>query len=470
VERAKVNRVRLVTYRDALKAWRNEMKRNRDTCDGRLSRRAGRFAAILALMLMPVVAGGLKAQWVPFSPPDSVPDRTTHATVYDPLNDKIYMFGGTPDGRTESHVNLCQRYDPVVDTWTTMAPMPTPRGWMNAAYVRENVYIMGGYSNTGAALAVNEEYIIAADSWTNRRPLPESVMCHMTGVWRDSLVYICGGMDTYYDATRAVQVYNPFTDSWADGTPLPVEGDMGSAVIVGDTIYIPNAYNRPSGVLWGRMLRGAINPASPTQITWLWDPERLGSNGWGGTVSLRNKVYWLGSGVSLRDDATIGGWVYDPATGIIDTVPSLRLEGVANVRGPCAAARESGEQLELYQVAGTWTSEGGSRYHKLSVSPQGVGEAGSEAMPDQRLRVSTLFRNGARINYEVDRPCRATLTVYDQSGRVVRTLASGQMQAGSYNAAWDGRDQNGRPAHGGVYFCRLQAGEFTAARKMVKVE
>jgi hypothetical protein len=280
-----------------------------------------------------------------------------------------------------------------------------------------------------------------------------------------------GGMKTNYEAVETVQVYNPFTDSWAIGAPLlPRPGDMSSAVIVGDTIYIPNAYDRSSGQVWGRMLRGAINPDTPTQITWLWDPELLGSFGSGGTVSLRNKVYWLGSAEPSRDDATIGGWVYDPATGIIDTVPSLLLEGVAVVRGLVAVGREAGEQLELYQVAGTCTSEGGSRYHRLPLSPQGTGEAGAAVMPASRLRVSTLVRNGARIYYEIDRPCRATLTVYDQSGRVVRTLVSGQMRAGRYAAAWDGRDERGQPAGSGVYFCRLQAGGFTAARKLVKTE
>jgi len=44
------------------------------------------------------------------------------------------------------------------------------------------------------------------------------------------------------------------------------------------------------------------------------------------------------------------------------------------------------------------------------------------------------------------------------------------MRTGSYAAAWDGRDEYGRPAGSGVYFCRLQAGGFTAARKMVKTE
>jgi hypothetical protein len=165
------------------------------------------------------------------------------------------------------------------------------------------------------------------------------------------------------------------------------------------------------------------------------------------------------------------GYVYDPGSGIYtESLPSLLLEGVLGLRGQFVVAREA--ENEIYQVAGgSWPSGVGSgRYNKLVVIPQGTGEAGPTVVTASRLRVATLFRSGVQIHYQIDRPCRATLTVYDQSGRVVRTLASAQVQAGSYAAAWDGRDEYGRPTGSGVYFCRLQAGEFTTARKMVKTE
>ncbi len=435
-------------------------------------RRSGRAWLGLAVGLL-VLAGLVRAQWVPFSPPDSVPDRTCHATVYDPVNDEIYMIGGTPYGYAGSCVSLCQRYDPFADTWTTMAPMPTPRTWISAAYVRGKVYIVGGMTNTSEASTANEEHTTAANSWTGRRPLPEPVLAYMAGVWKDSLVYVCGGMDSYYNATQSVQVYNPFTDSWTTATPMPRTGDMGSAVIIGDTIYMPDGYERSSGQRWGHMLKGAIDPDTATQITWLWGPQPPGPMYLAGAVSLHNKVYAFVCHTDTLPDTTttMTGYVYDPGLGIYTgSLPSLLFEGVSCLRGQFVVAREAAD--EIYQVAGgSWPSgEGSGRYNKLFVTPEGTSEAGPAVVTPSRLRASTMFRNGVQIHYEIDRPCRATLMVYDQSGRVVRTLVSGHVQAGSYAAAWDGRDEYGRPTGSGVYFCRLRAGEFTTARKMVKTE
>ncbi len=432
-------------------------------------RRGGRTWFGLAVGLV-ALAGLVRAQWVPFSPPDSVPVRACQATAYDPLNDRIYMIGGTSTGYTDSSVSLCQRYDPVADTWTLMAPMPIPRGWMSAAYMRGKIYVLGGLSDGSAALTANEEYTVATNSWADRRPLPVAVLAHMTGVWRDSLIYIVGGMDGSYSPIMTPQVYNPFTNSWADGTPLPRAGDMGGpAAIVGDTIYISNAYDRSNGNCWRRMLKGAINPDTATQITWLWGPwlpEGMG-DGPGGTLSLHNKVYALGFSLdTVPHPTTMTGYIYDPSSGVYtESLPSLPLEWVRGIGGQFVVARQAAD--EIHQLSGTCDYLVGSRYNKLVVLPSGTGEAGSAVMPTSRLRVATLFRNGARIYYEVERPCQTTLTVYDQSGRVVQTLVSAQMHAGSYTAAWDGRDEYGRPAGSGVYFCRLQAGGYQVTKKLL---
>ena len=76
------------------------------------------------------------------------------------------------------------------------------------------------------------------------------------------------------------------------------------------------------------------------------------------------------------------------------------------------------------------------------------------------------------IPYQLANPAEVTVTVYAANGAVVRTLDLGHQRAGSYAsrsraAYWDGRNEQGEHVASGVYFYTLQAGEFSATRKMV---
>ena len=76
------------------------------------------------------------------------------------------------------------------------------------------------------------------------------------------------------------------------------------------------------------------------------------------------------------------------------------------------------------------------------------------------------------IPYQLANPAEVTVTIYAANGAVVRTLDLGHRRAGSYAsrsraAYWDGRNAQGEPVASGVYFYTLQAGDFSATRKMV---
>jgi hypothetical protein len=57
-----------------------------------------------------------------------------------------------------------------------------------------------------------------------------------------------------------------------------------------------------------------------------------------------------------------------------------------------------------------------------------------------------------------------TLKVYDLLGEEVATLAEGVKQPGEYDVRWDASKY-----FSGVYFYQLQAGKFTAVRKMLLI-
>ena len=60
---------------------------------------------------------------------------------------------------------------------------------------------------------------------------------------------------------------------------------------------------------------------------------------------------------------------------------------------------------------------------------------------------------------------RVDLEIFSVSGRRVRTLAGGEFRAGEHGLAWDGLDDRGRPAPGGVYLYRLRAGGVALTRQ-----
>ena len=76
------------------------------------------------------------------------------------------------------------------------------------------------------------------------------------------------------------------------------------------------------------------------------------------------------------------------------------------------------------------------------------------------------------IPYQLSKPADVTLTIYAVNGKVVRRLSLGHQDSGMYQnrsraAYWDGRNQIGEPVASGIYFYHIQAGAFSATRRML---
>jgi beta-glucanase (GH16 family) len=78
------------------------------------------------------------------------------------------------------------------------------------------------------------------------------------------------------------------------------------------------------------------------------------------------------------------------------------------------------------------------------------------------------FNPATTIGYEVDERVRVTLAIYDVTGRRVKTLVNAkETDAGRYAETWDGRDDSGQIVASGVYFYKLDAGGYTATKRIV---
>jgi hypothetical protein len=71
------------------------------------------------------------------------------------------------------------------------------------------------------------------------------------------------------------------------------------------------------------------------------------------------------------------------------------------------------------------------------------------------------------IGFQLPAPAAVRLSLYSVAGRLVRDLGVDEFGPGAHRVQWDGRDAQGREASPGVYYARIEAGEFTATRTVV---
>jgi hypothetical protein len=72
------------------------------------------------------------------------------------------------------------------------------------------------------------------------------------------------------------------------------------------------------------------------------------------------------------------------------------------------------------------------------------------------------------IRYDLPEAAHVDITIYDVSGRVVRSLLDERLtEPGYHTACWDGRNTEGRRVAPGVYFCRLSTGSHTGTERML---
>jgi len=115
-----------------------------------------------------------------------------------------------------------------------------------------------------------------------------------------------------------------------------------------------------------------------------------------------------------------------------------------------------------WALVGYWLPEGQVGVREQAQWPSGQGLTTHLYSP-----LPTLFRAATTIRYSLAAQHRVSLQLHDLTGRVVRTLADGVQKPGRYTLRWNGSDAMGRTLANGVYFVRLNAGDYTGAEKLV---
>lgn len=196
--------------------------------------------------------GGDSGNWTSGQTPTDIVE------VYDPLTDtwktknamnikriglsasvvdgKIYVIGGGVGEPALGKVSATEVYDPLTDTWTTAKQIPTAVNYHASAVVDNKIYILGG----AVGLSLNQIYDTETDTWSAGASLPVGVDGAAAGVIADDTgtqkIYVVGGKQNL-DAVNLTQVYDPETDTWITGSPMPTARYGLGVAIINNTLY-----------------------------------------------------------------------------------------------------------------------------------------------------------------------------------------------------------------------------------------
>jgi subtilisin family serine protease len=77
------------------------------------------------------------------------------------------------------------------------------------------------------------------------------------------------------------------------------------------------------------------------------------------------------------------------------------------------------------------------------------------------------FNPTTTISFALPEGGEVTLAIYNTNGQLVKTLISGEMNAGRHNVVWDATNARGEHVASGVYLYVIKAANFTAQKKLV---
>jgi predicted GH43/DUF377 family glycosyl hydrolase len=131
--------------------------------------------------------------------------------------------------------------------------------------------------------------------------------------------------------------------------------------------------------------------------------------------------------------------------------------------GNLSVLYRNGTFLMWYSALSSLTGHWELGYATSPLVTLGVGK--TKAIPDAfalEQNFPNPFNPSTTIRYDLPNRAHVTLSIYNTVGQQVATLVNESQEAGSHAMRLDGRD-----LASGVYFYRLQAGEYTQTKKLV---
>jgi len=227
-----------------------------------------------------------KNQWIKLA---DVPDPAINLALA-AVSGKIYAIGG------DLFKNTNREYNPQINTWKILEPMPTGRQHIDCGVYGNDIFIMGGLTSWKNITRKNEAYNVSTNTWSERTSIP-SLRNNAAVVTLDSLIYVIGGAGTkenIWGDIWTVETYNINSNKWTQKNDLSFMLFKPGVVVVDNEII----------VLGGQAIINGKDDCSkkvliykPKSDQWIETTPLPAKNVFFGCASIGNKIYVIGGTV-----------------------------------------------------------------------------------------------------------------------------------------------------------------------------
>lgn len=172
-------------------------------------------------------------------------------------------------------------------TWTSAAPMPTPRTEVGGAAIDGTIYVVGGFDGFARTVATVEAFDVAKNAWSTVRQLPKPVH-HPTVVAFGGKLYVFGGLTGLaMTPVDTVYIYDPERDAWSRGKDMPEAAGAQAAAIYEGRIHL----------FGGKGLGASVDTQyiyDPEKNEWATGVEMISGREHFGAAAVGKKIYVVG--------------------------------------------------------------------------------------------------------------------------------------------------------------------------------
>ncbi|EDO42992.1 predicted protein [Nematostella vectensis] len=134
---------------------------------------------------------------------------------------RIFAVGGSVDQVVGT--NTVEYLDPVINSWSFLPPMKTRRIFANVSFLRNKLYVLGGYANVFERISSCEMFDLDKNKWFDIASLPDNLPTNQSTVTLNGeIIAVVGAQDSCCSAAW----YNPHSDVWEKVQNFDVYGNI----------------------------------------------------------------------------------------------------------------------------------------------------------------------------------------------------------------------------------------------------